>query len=101
MVHVSTRDVFQVRDACDWGSRAAMCSHALSDDVTLRTKKEIRIIFKNHLCSVKNQKKSVQKFQTILAPPRINSSQESNFPILVPERTLNVEISKLALNAGD
>src|SRR6267142_5785643 len=65
-----------------------MYSHALSDDVTLHTKKAIQLLKESNCIRQRNWLKNRSKKESILAPPRIDSSGESKFLLLVPEHTL-------------
>ena len=68
-----------------------MCSHALSDDVTLHTKKAILLLKESNCVWQRNRLKNCSKKESILAPPRIDSSMNQIFPLLIPEHTLRVE----------
>jgi len=61
----------------------------LSDDVTLHTKKAIWLLKELNCVQQRNQLKNHSKKESILAPPRINSSINQNFPLLIPKHTLN------------
>jgi len=69
---------------------AVMYSDALSDDVTVQTKKEIWLLKESNCVWQRNQLKNHSKKELILAPPRIDSSMNQKFLLLIPECTLSV-----------